>query len=203
MIEWIAYSEPDAPRGGSRSATISRVHRGCYTSLVESHPRSVIPGNVVRSDTAVMLVKPKGADSGSTAIASSLSFSYKITDEIAPLVRLGFVTLSPAKPSTVEESGSAFLNPVIGALYAPKLEGPISTRAISDSIAFSRRGASLSPTRAFWTSRSTAPIRSTRTTSFRSTCRSRSEPRVHRAHRREILYMTRRQIAGPTRNGCA
>lgn len=91
--------------------------------------RPVIAGNALRSDTSIMMVKPSGADSGSTTIATSLLFSYKVTDELAPLVRLGYVTHSPAKPSAVEDSGSAFLNPVLGALYAPKLAGPIKLGA--------------------------------------------------------------------------
>lgn len=79
--------------------------------------RPIAPGNVARLDTSVHLAKPKGADSGAMTIATSLLFSYKVMDNFAPLVRLGYVTYSPAEPPADGKSGSAFLNPVIGGLY--------------------------------------------------------------------------------------
>lgn len=85
--------------------------------------RPVAPGNVVRSDTSLLMVKPKGADSGSTTIATSLLFSYKVMDDLAPLVRLGYVSYSPPEPNAAAGGGSAFLNPVLGALYGMAL-GP-------------------------------------------------------------------------------
>ncbi|MFO0567369.1 MAG: hypothetical protein U0263_17050 [Polyangiaceae bacterium] len=79
--------------------------------------RPVVPGNVVRSDTSLQFFKPKGADSGGTTIASTLLASYKVMDNLAPLVRLGFVNLDPP----VGDSGSALLNPVVGAIYGMPL----------------------------------------------------------------------------------
>lgn len=78
--------------------------------------RPVVPGNVVRSDTSLQMYEPKGADSGGTVIASTLLVSYKVMDDFAPLLRLGFVSHSPSDPPG-GSSGSAFLNPVIGGLY--------------------------------------------------------------------------------------
>lgn len=83
--------------------------------------RPVAPGNVVRSDTSLLMIKPKGADSGSTTIATSLLFSYKVMDDLAPLVRLGYVSYSPPEPNATAGGGSAFLNPVLGALYGMAL----------------------------------------------------------------------------------
>ncbi|MEZ4220411.1 MAG: hypothetical protein R3B13_05725 [Polyangiaceae bacterium] len=73
-----------------------------------------------------MTYKPKGADESGSVIATTLLFAYKLTDEIAPLVRVGFVSNSPPSPA---ESGSAFMNPALGVTYAPKLGGPIKVAA--------------------------------------------------------------------------
>jgi hypothetical protein len=80
--------------------------------------RPVAPGNVVRSDTSLALYKnPMTGNSGST-VASLLLASYKVTDELAPLVRLGMVSNSAPAPG---KSAKGFLNPVLGALYGLKL----------------------------------------------------------------------------------
>jgi hypothetical protein len=58
-----------------------------------------------------------------------LLFSYKVIEGLAPLVRLGVVSNSPPDGTLVAgtmnelKSSTGFLNPVIGATYAPKL-GP-------------------------------------------------------------------------------
>ena len=52
--------------------------------------RPVTVGNVVRSDTAMAFYEDAMGNSGST-VASTLLASYKITPEIAPMVRMGFV----------------------------------------------------------------------------------------------------------------
>lgn len=80
--------------------------------------RSAIPATVIRSDTALALYEsPTSGKKGST-VASMLLGSYKVTDEFAPMVRLGVVSNSPPAPA---ESGSNFLNPVLGATYGLKL----------------------------------------------------------------------------------
>src|SRR5690349_5036019 len=51
--------------------------------------RPVVAGNVVRSDTAVAFYKhPTNGNSGTT-VASMLLFSYKVMENLAPLVRIG------------------------------------------------------------------------------------------------------------------
>lgn len=72
-------------------------------------------GNVVRWDTAVAGYKPKGADAGGHTIASFLLLSYKITDDMAPLVRLGILNdKSPGQPSK-----TGLTNAAVGFTWAP------------------------------------------------------------------------------------
>ncbi|WP_437810965.1 hypothetical protein [Sorangium sp. So ce1078] len=79
--------------------------------------RPVVAVSVVRSDTAVAFYSaPRASSSGST-VASTLLFSYKVTEDLAPLVRLGVVSNSPP----AGDSGFGFMNPVVGATYALKL----------------------------------------------------------------------------------
>ena len=81
--------------------------------------RPVVVGNVVRSDTAIAFYEnPVTGDSGST-VASMLLASYKVTPELAPLIRLGIVSNSP--PGDMIDSALNFLNPVLGATYSLKL----------------------------------------------------------------------------------
>lgn len=80
--------------------------------------------SVLRSDTAFAFYEnPVSGETGST-VASTLLFSYKVTDQLAPLVRLGVLSNSPPEaPASVmpqPESGFALLNPVFGATYALK-----------------------------------------------------------------------------------
>jgi len=75
--------------------------------------RPAVAGNAVRIDNSLMV-----ADSG-IGHATTLTAAYKVWDELAPLVRLGFMTASPDDPML--EGGAAFVNPLLGALYTPKL----------------------------------------------------------------------------------
>lgn len=91
--------------------------------------RPAVVGNVVRSDTAFAFYKDAaGKESGST-VASMLLASYKLTDELAPMVRLGVVSNSPPSGTMVNmkpvESATNFLNPVVGATYAIKPAKPL------------------------------------------------------------------------------
>ncbi|MGC4095300.1 MAG: hypothetical protein QM756_46725 [Polyangiaceae bacterium] len=80
--------------------------------------RGVVPVNVIRSDSTVGFYKnAAGTESGSVAVSTLLG-SYKITDELAPIVRLGVVSNSAPNPT---KSATNFLNPVLGALYGIKL----------------------------------------------------------------------------------
>jgi hypothetical protein len=77
--------------------------------------RPALAVNVVRSDTAVAFYEDAAANAG-TSVVSTILASYKITPDIAPLVRLGFVQNSPPSGG----AGLSFLNPVFGGVYAMK-----------------------------------------------------------------------------------
>ena len=80
--------------------------------------RPVTVGNVLRSDTSVAFYD-NAMGSGST-VATMLLGSYKLTPNLAPLVRLGFVENGP--PGTAPD-GKSFVNPVLGATYSAKIPG--------------------------------------------------------------------------------
>jgi hypothetical protein len=88
--------------------------------------RPVVAGNVVRSDTAFAFYEhPTNGNSGTT-VASMLLFSYKVMENLAPLVRIGMVSSSPPdNPMAMPppESSTGFLSPVLGATYGLKF-GP-------------------------------------------------------------------------------
>jgi hypothetical protein len=80
--------------------------------------RPLTVGNVIRSDTSVAFYKDAAGNTGSTE-ASMLLASYKITPEIAPIVRLGWVKNdAPA----VGADGNSFVNPIVAAAYSHKLD---------------------------------------------------------------------------------
>jgi hypothetical protein len=79
--------------------------------------RPVTVGNVLRSDTSVALYDNAAGQSGDT-VATMLTGSYKVTPNLAPLVRLGFVQNDA--PGT-DPSGSSFVNPIVGLTYARRL----------------------------------------------------------------------------------
>jgi hypothetical protein len=84
----------------------------------------VVVGNVVRSDTALAFYKNPANDESGSTVASTLLFSYKVTDELAPLIRVGVVSNSPpdgATAAATPDSGFGFLNPVLGATYSLKI----------------------------------------------------------------------------------
>ena len=74
--------------------------------------RPAVVGTVVRSDTAFALLEDASANGGST-IVSSLLGTYKLTPQLAPLVRLAVVDNAPPTGS----SSRTLVNPVIGATY--------------------------------------------------------------------------------------
>ena len=77
--------------------------------------RPALAVNVVRSDTAIAFYEDAASNKGTTA-ASLVLASYKVTPEIAPLLRLGIVENSPP----TGERALSFVNPVVGAVYAIK-----------------------------------------------------------------------------------
>jgi hypothetical protein len=80
--------------------------------------RPVTVGNVVRLDTATAFYEDAMGNTGST-VASTLLASYKVTPEIAPMVRVGF---SRNDAPAAGADGSSFVNPIIGATYARKID---------------------------------------------------------------------------------
>jgi hypothetical protein len=76
--------------------------------------RPAVVANVVRSDTAVAFQKDDPSGEHGSTIASMLLASYKVTPQLAPFVRFGFVRNSPP----IGDAGSAFVNPAFGATYA-------------------------------------------------------------------------------------
>jgi len=74
--------------------------------------------NVLRSDTAFAFYDNGAGASGST-VATMLLGSYKVTPNLAPMVRLGFVQ-NDAPAMGVD--GTSFVNPIVGATYARKVD---------------------------------------------------------------------------------
>ncbi len=81
--------------------------------------RPALAGNAARLDTSYAMfdVKSPAGDASGNTLASMLLFSYKVTDSLAPLVRLGYVTTQVDESERV----SAFINPVLGATYGMPL----------------------------------------------------------------------------------
>jgi opacity protein-like surface antigen len=90
--------------------------------------RPVTAATVVRLDTSMALYESANAgfkaagDADGESVASLLLMSYKITPELAPLIRLGLVQNS--EPGPAQNRATAFINPIIGVTYAKKLSGP-------------------------------------------------------------------------------
>src|SRR5262245_40215955 len=80
--------------------------------------RPVGAATVVRSDTAVAFYDNGAGASGST-VATMLLASYKVTPSLAPMVRLG---LSQNDAPAAGADGTSFINPVVGATYAGKVD---------------------------------------------------------------------------------
>ena len=80
--------------------------------------RPVSVGNVVRSDTSLAIYENANGQSGLTT-ASMLLATYKITPSLAPLVRLAVV--QNAEPGPAVGTATAFVNPILGLVYAPKI----------------------------------------------------------------------------------
>jgi len=73
--------------------------------------------SVVRWDTSSAHSTPT-ANAEADTLASTLLVARKVTPTLAPLLRLGVIHNAPASGS----SGTSFANPVVGAIWAPKLE---------------------------------------------------------------------------------
>ncbi len=69
--------------------------------------------SVVRSDTSFAFYDDPVSDADGTTVVSTLLASYKVTDNISPLIRVGMVSNSP--PNV--DGAAGFLNPVLGVTY--------------------------------------------------------------------------------------
>jgi hypothetical protein len=98
------------------TATAPAVPPPPYSLPWQLRPATV--GTVLRSDTAVAFYD-NATGSGST-VATMLLGSYKVTPNLAPMVRMGFVQNGP--PGTAPD-GQSFVNPVVGATYSQKIGG--------------------------------------------------------------------------------
>ena len=87
--------------------------------------RPVTAATVVRSDTTMAFYDNSKLtdDSAGETVASMLLASFKLTPEIAPLVRVGIVQNSEPGPGL--NRATAFVNPIVGVTYAKKLGGPL------------------------------------------------------------------------------
>jgi len=88
--------------------------------------RPVVAPTVLRFDASTAFYEDV-AGHGGTTVASVLTAAYRIpgtgpkTAGLSPLVRLAFVTDDPA-PGNRARGGAVFVNPLVGAAYAVKLE---------------------------------------------------------------------------------
>lgn len=80
--------------------------------------RSVVPANAIRSDSSVSFYD-NAAGQGGGALVTMLNGCYKLTPNLAPLIRVGFV--QSQAPGT-QPDGSSFLNPVVGLLYGRRVQ---------------------------------------------------------------------------------
>jgi hypothetical protein len=69
--------------------------------------------SVVRTDTSFGFYDDPVSEAAGTTVASTLLASYKVTDNISPLVRVGMVSNDPSNT----DNAAGFLNPVLGVTY--------------------------------------------------------------------------------------
>lgn len=95
--------------------------------------RPAVVGNVLRSDTSFAFFKDAAGKESGHSITSMLLFSYKLSDNFAPMIRLGVTGTAPPLGVKVKvgtdskdiDRAQNFLNPVIGATYAIKPAKPL------------------------------------------------------------------------------
>lgn len=88
--------------------------------------RSVVPANVFRVDTTYAAYQDPTTHNDGSTVASMLVASYKITPNLAPLVRIGFIQNNAPSAAPMAAyptvSGNATSNPLLGLTYGRKLE---------------------------------------------------------------------------------
>jgi hypothetical protein len=88
-----------------------------YSIPFQLRPAAAV--TVLRTDTSFAFYDDPVANKSGSTVASTLLGSYKLTDNISPIVRVGMVSNSP--PGT--DGATGFLNPVLGGVYVLPL-GP-------------------------------------------------------------------------------
>jgi len=82
-----------------------------YSIPFQLRPAAAV--TVLRTDTSFAFYDDPTSGAEGSTVASTLLGSYKLTDNISPIVRVGLVSNSP--PGT--DGAAGFLNPVIGGTY--------------------------------------------------------------------------------------
>ncbi|HTV24850.1 MAG TPA: hypothetical protein VMG12_39425 [Polyangiaceae bacterium] len=96
-------------------APIAAPPKAPYSLPFQLRPAQAV--SVVRTDTSFAFYDDPTSNAAGTTIASTLLASYKVTDNISPLVRVGMVSNSPP----VVDGAAGFLNPVLGVTYGMTL----------------------------------------------------------------------------------
>jgi hypothetical protein len=96
-------------------APIASPPKAPYSLPFQLRPAQAV--TVVRTDTSFAFYDDPATSAAGTTIASTLLASYKVTDNISPLVRVGMVSNSP--PNV--DGAAGFLNPVLGVTYGMTL----------------------------------------------------------------------------------
>jgi hypothetical protein len=108
-----ANAKPEA--GPVPIAPMAAPPKAPYSLPFQLRPAQAV--SVVRTDTSFAFYDDPATSAAGTTIASTLLASYKVTDNISPLVRVGMVSNSP--PNV--DGAAGFLNPVLGVTYGMTL----------------------------------------------------------------------------------
>jgi hypothetical protein len=127
LVAAVVAAPAEASDGQAPAATaVTDANPGAHAEPITPPPpyslpwqlRSVVPANVIRSDSSVSFYDNAAGQNGG-ALVTMLNGCYKLTPNLAPLVRVGFV--QSQAPGT-QPDGSSFLNPVVGLLYGRRVQ---------------------------------------------------------------------------------
>lgn len=104
-----ANAAPEA--GPVPIAPLAAPPKAPYSLPFQLRPAQAV--SVVRTDTSFGFYDDPASEAAGTTVASTLLASYKVTDDISPLVRVGMVSNNPANT----DDAAGFLNPVLGVTY--------------------------------------------------------------------------------------
>lgn len=104
-----ANAKPEA--GPVTIAPMAAPPKAPYSLPFQLRPAQAV--TVLRTDTSFAFYDDPATSAAGTTVASTLLASYKVTDNISPLVRVGMVSNSP--PNV--DGAAGFLNPVLGVTY--------------------------------------------------------------------------------------